>query len=208
MRKHIIGIYRIENTKNGKVYIGQSVDILDRISHHKRSLRRNAHINQHLQNAWNKDGEDAFSFDILEQCEESQLTARESYYIELYGGYNSDKDYNKRDASSKGSLSEETKQKIGTANRGKTHSDEWNHKCSESHKGRSTWNKGLTKEDPRIQRYVAARKLKGYANYMIGRIWINNGDVEKIIYPKDEQDFIKLGFVRGRLNGKFNKFGK
>lgn len=205
MRKHIIGIYKIENTINGKVYIGQSVDILDRLNHHKKRLRKNSHINQHLQNAWNKYGESVFSFSIIEQCEESQLSEREHYYIELFGGYNSDRNYNKRDASNKGSLSVETKLKIGKANRGKQHSAEWNYKCSVAHKGITTWNKGLTKSDPRIQKYVDARKSKGYADYMIGRIWINNGDIEKIIHPTDEQKFSDLGFVRGRLHDKFGK---
>lgn len=48
------GIYVITNISNGKKYIGQSVDVEDRIAHHKSSLKHNRHENSYLQNSWNK----------------------------------------------------------------------------------------------------------------------------------------------------------
>lgn len=47
------GIYCIENTANGKKYIGQASDIEKRWTQHKQKLRNNSHHNPHLQNAWN-----------------------------------------------------------------------------------------------------------------------------------------------------------
>jgi predicted GIY-YIG superfamily endonuclease len=82
-----IGIYKIENLINGKIYIGQSIDIEKRWSVHKAELNRNYHCNNHLQNAWNKYGEENFEFVIIEECDNSQLNEREIYWIDKYGSY-------------------------------------------------------------------------------------------------------------------------
>ena len=58
----LCGIYQIKNIINNKSYIGQSTDINKRIAKHKASLRHNKHNNSHLQNAYNKYGEDKFVF--------------------------------------------------------------------------------------------------------------------------------------------------
>lgn len=52
-----IGIYQIKNKINGKVYIGQSINIEKRLKRHLNDLRKLKHRNQHLQNAFNKYGE-------------------------------------------------------------------------------------------------------------------------------------------------------
>ena len=35
-----------------------------------------------------------------------------------------------------------------------------------------------------------------------GRIWINNGIKSKMIYPNEFSDYLKLGYVKGRLKSK------
>lgn len=86
------GIYMIRNTKNGKVYIGQSKNIHWRWMSHKSALNHGRNENPHFQYAWNKYGQDAFEFSIIELCEESLLDSREIYWIEKYNatvdGYN------------------------------------------------------------------------------------------------------------------------
>lgn len=87
-----IGIYKIKNLFNGKIYIGQSVDIEKRWSTHKAELKHNHHHNIHLQSAWNKYGEDNFEFSIIEICNSDQLNQREIYWISEFNscenGYN------------------------------------------------------------------------------------------------------------------------
>lgn len=88
------GIYKIENIVTGKVYIGQSCNIDERLKSHRRSLLRGSHDNQRLQRAWNKYGESYFVFDVVEiVAANDNLTQKEQYWIDTLraagpGGYN------------------------------------------------------------------------------------------------------------------------
>lgn len=62
----MIGIYAITNTITGCRYIGQSHDIESRWRSHLSHLKNNSHDNTHLQNSFNKCGEFAFKFEVLE----------------------------------------------------------------------------------------------------------------------------------------------
>lgn len=88
------GIYKITCSGNNKSYIGQSVSIKRRWRDHLAELRRGAHYNNYLQNAFNKYGEESFSFEILELCPQSKLNEREQFYIKLLdtfqNGFNCD----------------------------------------------------------------------------------------------------------------------
>ena len=48
------GVYKIENIKNGKFYIGSSINFIKRKSSHFRALIMNKHPNSHLQSSFNK----------------------------------------------------------------------------------------------------------------------------------------------------------
>ena len=95
IQKEIIqGIYKIENTKTHKVYIGQSIDIYRRWQDHKYALERNEHHSRKLQNSYNRvKDKSIFEYSILEVVEyKEDLNIREKYYIDkynsLYDGYN------------------------------------------------------------------------------------------------------------------------
>lgn len=95
MGKEIIsGVYKILNLVNDKFYIGSSKNIYERWDSHKKELRHNCHYNGHLQNAWNKYGEDNFQFIILEKCEPEQRLEREDWYIKNTKCYLSEIGYN------------------------------------------------------------------------------------------------------------------
>jgi group I intron endonuclease len=50
----VAGVYWILNLVNGKVYIGSSVDVENRLQNHKKDLIAGKHRNPYLQRAWNK----------------------------------------------------------------------------------------------------------------------------------------------------------
>jgi group I intron endonuclease len=133
----VMGVYQITNTVNGHVYIGSSVDVHKRWGRHQRELRAGTHHSAYLQRAWNKYGEDAFSFILCEQCEKEHLIEREQYYID-----NVKPTYNiaikaksclgvKHTEESKQKMSE-SKSGAGNPYFGKKRSDETKHKVSKS----------------------------------------------------------------------------
>lgn len=78
------GIYKITNTKNDKVYIGQSVNLDKRIYSHKYHLKTNTHYNKALQNSFNKYEGKSFAFEIIEECEISDLDEKECFWISFF----------------------------------------------------------------------------------------------------------------------------
>lgn len=79
------GIYGIFCEANSRVYIGSSIDIAERVSHHMGMLRRGSHHNIYLQRAWDKYGEESFTTKVIEQVGDiSELQEREQYWIDKY----------------------------------------------------------------------------------------------------------------------------
>ena len=83
------GIYKYTNKINGKIYIGQSSDIIARKSSHRnQSLYGGKDMNCPFHLAIKKYGIDNFDFEIIEECDKSLLNEREQYWIEYYNSYN------------------------------------------------------------------------------------------------------------------------
>lgn len=85
----MIGIYKIENLINGKVYIGQSKDIKKRWSEHcKISQKLNEQYRRsYIHNAIQKYGLENFSFIVIEQCDLKDLDKKEIEWIAKYHSY-------------------------------------------------------------------------------------------------------------------------
>lgn len=78
------GIYKIEHTASGKLYVGSAMKIARRWIEHVRDLRAGNHSSRKMQRAWNKYGADAFVFSILENVENpDELLGREQYWLDL-----------------------------------------------------------------------------------------------------------------------------
>ena len=160
------GIYEIENLVNGNFYIGSAVNIDKRWGQHRSDLRKGKHINKHLQSAFNKYGENAFKFMILEVVlfPEGLIPLEQKYLDELKPEYNisptagslfgvkcTEETKKKMSKALKGNknrlgkhFSEETKKKISEALKrkpnnflGKHHSEETKRKIGEAHKNPS-----------------------------------------------------------------------
>lgn len=78
------GIYIIKNIANGKVYVGQSIDLDYRRRLHFHCLKHGHHFNPHLQSAYFEYGLGNFEWRILEEVPEDLLDAREKSWISFY----------------------------------------------------------------------------------------------------------------------------
>jgi len=105
MRKHILypklaGIYKLTCIDNGKIYIGKSVNIRNRLSTYKGQAKQSK-SNWYFGKALIKYGWNSFTVEILEIFEpfdklkdNHALLDREAYYIELYDATNTKIGYN------------------------------------------------------------------------------------------------------------------
>ena len=82
------GIYAITNVHNGMRYVGSAVNIRRRWNRHRKELQFGAHYNNHLQRAWDKHGQDAFIFSVIEECSRECLLDREQAAINFKADYN------------------------------------------------------------------------------------------------------------------------
>ncbi len=123
------GIYKIENKINGKVYIGQSVNIKKRWKEHK-YLSNNISLTQVLYKAIRKYGLENFEFDIICECNKNDLNDLEIKYIKEFNSYIKWENNNGYNMTAGGEgikgykLSKKMKEHLRIINTGKKHSDE------------------------------------------------------------------------------------
>ena len=123
-------IYSILNKRNGKIYVGQTIQGRKRFKKHKSELDNHNHPNSHLQNAWDKYGSDAFEFNVLENCSDDKLDDNEIWWIDYFDSTNQDKGYNLRSGGNSNFIvSDETRKKLSDINKGENH---WNYGKSHS----------------------------------------------------------------------------
>ena len=133
------GVYKIVNLINGKVYIGSTKNCKIRWSQHLDSLCRGDH-NKHIQAAFNKYGEENFSFEIIETVDDlKSRVEREQYWIDFYKSYDRRYGYNilSKAESVLGMIhSVESRSKMSEAKKGTHRSEETKAKIREALKGR------------------------------------------------------------------------
>ena len=119
MSKDKTGVYVIICIPTQKRYVGSAArSFKDRWDQHLSDLRAGRHHSNYLQKAWDKYGEDAFEFKIVEYCLPEHAVAQEQVYLDYYQSYNRDRGFNicVTAGSRKGSTArEETKQLISEA---------------------------------------------------------------------------------------------
>lgn len=166
--KNKIGVIYKLTSPNNKIYIGQTVNYINRC----RKYKCNAFDGQ--KKLWNNCQKYNWSpldtIEIIEECDISKLNDREMYWIEQYNSFNEGLNCDKGGSSRNGfKHSEETKEKLRQHNLGKRHTEESKKKISETLKTitkdeRSTWktNKGKKLSDEHVEKIKEGKKKNPY----------------------------------------------
>lgn len=81
-------IYKITNTENGKIYIGQTTKTIEkRFRQHQNNSNKSYFSQIVLYKAFNKYGFDKFKCEQIEEISNDKLDEREKYWIKYYNSY-------------------------------------------------------------------------------------------------------------------------
>jgi group I intron endonuclease len=178
------GIYQIINTLTNDSYIGSSINLIKRKNQHFHKLRKNNHVNKHLQNSYNKYGEDFFYFNILSKCPIEYCVKLEQWFLNNlnptfnkrkdatsnYGiKFTRSKEHNEKISKSLLGIKRDdsTKEKIKIANLNKKLSQETKDKISVKIKEISKGLKGIKRDKSIIEKIKRTKKEKGLTEKQI-----------------------------------------
>ena len=168
-------IYKIINVINNKFYVGSAINFEKRKARHLWRLRRGDHANKHLQAAWQKHGEQAFVFAIVQTVAENEdiLAAENVWLFEHVGKdycYNIATDATAPQTGMFGDKNamwgktfahtEDAKQRIGAASKARVQSEE------EKQKRRLTMKGHVVQSSTRAK---ISATLTGEGNYWYGK---------------------------------------
>ena len=124
----VAGVYVIRNNVSGRIYVGSSIKIKKRWKHHLNGLRKGTNPSPYLQKSWTKHGEEAFSFEVIEEVQNiSELIPREQFWIDHLSAYSSKTGLNARpvaDSPLGRVMSAEQRLRISLQRKGKPHAPE------------------------------------------------------------------------------------
>jgi group I intron endonuclease len=206
-------IYQITNMLTGDFYVGSTQSFARRQWQHRYDLKKGQHKNPHMQASWNKYGEEAFVFEILEEVGENEnLLEAENRYLHRVVGRPDCFNVNKDALSPRTgqTLSAESRAKLSRNRIGKhagpehyrfgqTVSDEVRAKISATQSGRPNPMKG--KKMSEVGRAnVAASVKRGADSHFYGKRPTNADDFQRAIivqFPDGPREkFPSLSFVR------------
>ena len=188
MKRKVEGVYLIRNTASGKVYVGSTEHLQTRFIEHTYELRNQKHRNTYLQRAWNRDGAESFTYEILEPipgAKRKALRLREGYYIELHKSHLRGYGYNLCAINANGDdiVAPETIEKHRAAKAGKPCSEATKALISRQMTGKaktashraaiSEGKKGVPKTPEQIAKHKQAMSKKEYdlTNIITGERW-------------------------------------
>ena len=176
------GIYCLENSANGKKYIGQAQNLEKRRREHGyKDRNKGCHA---LRNAFEKYGYDKFVYSIVEECPIESLDEREIFYIKELHSHVSEWGYNiswggktpqrgrKHTDEEKQKISDGQPRRYGEDNFhfGKPFTEEHKKRLSNAQRGKPGKNKGRKWTPEQKEKYMASRKYyKGEENPLYGK---------------------------------------
>jgi len=128
----ICGIYKITSPTD-KIYIGQSVNIYRRINHYMniKCVDQPKLYHSLIKHGWN-----AHIFEIIRECEISELNNMEKYYIKFYNTFNTEYGLNLTDGGEGANVTQETREKIRLCKMGVSRPTSMRKKLSDTKKGK------------------------------------------------------------------------
>lgn len=216
----MIGIYKVTNKINKKMYVGQSKNIEQRLRDHKLVCREK---NILLKRALQKYGVENFEYEVIEECELNELDEKEIYWIKkLEPEYNLDsggsgspnhkvtsevrKILKQRGKEFWNNLNEETKNKIITQNLkgpkvGHLVSEETREKLRQHNLGKKQSKETIEKR----KQTMIEKKKNGYVqtngNHRKKVICIETGEIFESL--KEAEDKYNLSTLCGHLKGRY-----
>ena len=171
-------IYEIQCTVSGKAYVGSWTNPRRRFATHRWMLRTGRHYNPHLQRAWDKYGEEAFDFAVVETCPEPVQFKSEQ---RRFGHRPWNQLYNIARVARKGGTregipyKEATKKKIRGALRGKPSwnkgsSCTWIDKVVESRVSKYDFLVEVRHKDGRVEHFTHIAAAERHFGYTTGRV--------------------------------------
>lgn len=152
-------IYKVTNTVNGKIYIGQSVTPIDRLRTYTKTKGKKNYL---LHYAIQKYGVENFLFEIIrsevpiDKINETEMQLIKEHGSKVPNGYNIT---DGGEGHKGGNHSDETKKKISLANKGRKHSEEARNKMSLASRNRIRPPKE-NNEKKKISRYIIMKTIK------------------------------------------------
>ena len=162
-------IYKVTNSINGKVYIGQTTVGFDERYHGGIKATHNSHLKRAIE----KYGVDSFNiekeYDVAYSKEE--LDNLERYYIEKFKSNTGEFGYNKTSGGESYVMSQDVKDRISKAKRGQKLSMETRAKLSEirSGEGNPMYGKQWSDEDKQRISKSVSKAITGEGNPMYGK---------------------------------------
>lgn len=171
-----VGIYKITNILDEKIYIGQTVNYRKRRTSHLSSLKKGNHHNEHLQRAFDKYGESTFEIELIKECTAEELDEMEKYYIKELDACNHDKGYNMMyGGQAYRNFTKEVRRKMSIARKGKKFSDEHRKNLSLAQKGKTISQASIDKSK------ATRKKLKVHWGEKNPNALISDSVAEKVI---------------------------
>lgn len=157
-------VYKHTNKINGKVYIGQTGQEVNKRWKNGAGYVESAYFYSAIQ----KNGWDNFEHEILKNnLTKEEANELEIYYIKFYNSNNTNFGYNLTAGGDVNILSEESRKKLSNSLKGRKLSEESRQKISESlsEENHPNWGKHLTEETRR----KISENMKGEKNYFYGK---------------------------------------